>query len=167
VSRLVHQKGIDLAIEAAEAVVDGGGQIVVTGRGQTAFETAMLRLAHRHPGQIGVRIGYAEAEARQIYAGSDFLMMPSRFEPCGLSQMYAQRFGSLPIAYRTGGLADTIADGETGFLFSDFTVAGLVGAIKRAFGAFASGGRIDAMRRHAMACAYDWQRSALRYSALY
>ncbi|MDQ4136634.1 MAG: glycogen synthase GlgA, partial [Pseudomonadota bacterium] len=111
VSRLVHQKGVDLAIAAAESIVAQGGQVVVTGRGEARFEKALEDLAARHPGNVGVRIGFDETEARRMYAGSDFLLMPSRFEPCGLSQMYAQRFGSLPIAHRTGGLADTIEDG--------------------------------------------------------
>jgi starch synthase len=131
VSRLVHQKGIDLTIEAAEAIVSQGGQIAVTGRGETQFETALQELAARHPRSVGVQIGFDETQARRLYAGSDFLLMPSRFEPCGLSQMYAQRFGSLPVAHKTGGLADTIEDGVTGFLFSEHSVAGLMSGVAR------------------------------------
>ena len=86
VSRLVHQKGIDLAVDAAESIVSRGGQIVAIGRGEPRLEEAMVTLAERHPGNIGVRIGYEEAEARRMFAGSDFLLMPSRFEPCGLSR---------------------------------------------------------------------------------
>jgi len=167
VSRLVHQKGIDLAIEVAEAIVRDGGQIVATGRGEPAFETAMQALADRHPDSVGVRIGFDETEARRIYAGSDFLLMPSRFEPCGLSQMYAQRFGSLPIAHRTGGLADTIRDGLTGFLFRDLSLSGLAGAIRRAFDAFGAGSRLADMRRQAMSQSFGWDRSAQAYGALY
>jgi starch synthase len=167
VSRLVHQKGIDLAIEAAEEIVGEGGQIVATGRGEPAFETAMQALAERHPGAVGVRIGFDETEAHRIYAGSDFLLMPSRFEPCGLSQMYAQRFGSLPIAHRTGGLADTILDGLTGFLFRDLSLSGLTSAIRRAFDAFGSDTRFTAMRRQAMNQTFDWAHSANAYNALY
>ncbi|HEX2134415.1 MAG TPA: glycogen synthase GlgA [Microvirga sp.] len=167
VSRLVHQKGIDLAIEAAEAIVGRGGQIAVTGQGESHFESALQELAARHPRSVGVRIGFDETEARRIYAGSDFLLMPSRFEPCGLSQMYAQRFGSLPVAHRTGGLADTIEDGVTGFLFSDLSVTGLVGGIARAFESFGSRTRLNAMRRAAMGRTFGWQRSALRYGNVY
>jgi starch synthase len=87
-------------------------------------------LAQAHPGSVGVRIGFDETDARRMFAGSDFLLMPSRFEPCGLSQMYAQRFGSLPIAHRTGGLADTIEDGVTGFLFGEMSLGGFMGAIR-------------------------------------
>jgi starch synthase len=167
ISRLVHQKGVDLVIEAAETILSQGGQLVVTGRGEAQFEDAMQGLAARHPDHIGVRIGFDPAEARRMYAGSDFLLMPSRFEPCGLSQMYAQRFGSLPIAHRTGGLADTIEDGVTGFLFGDFSTSSLIGAIGRATDAFHSRRRLNGMRRKAMAQPFDWRDSALRYARLY
>jgi starch synthase len=167
VSRLVHQKGIDLAIEAAEAIVSQGGQIAVTGQGEGQFETALEDLAARHPGNVGVRIGFDETEARRMYAGSDFLLMPSRFEPCGLSQMYAQRFGSLPIAHKTGGLADTIEDGVTGFLFSEASLSGLMGGVARAFESFGSKNRLATMRRSAMSRSFGWQQSARRYGNVY
>jgi starch synthase len=167
VSRLVHQKGVDLAIAAAETIVNQGGQIVITGRGEGRFESALQGLARRHPGSVGVRIGFNEAEARRMFAGSDFLLMPSRFEPCGLSQMYAQRFGSLPIAHRTGGLADTIEDGVTGFLFPELSLTGFVDAIRRGLDAFASQQRLVAMRRAAMSRPFGWGQSARRYGAVY
>jgi starch synthase len=167
VSRLVHQKGLDLAIDAAESIIDGGGQLVATGRGEPRFEDAMRDLARRHPGAVGVRIGFDDEEARRVFAASDFLLMPSRFEPCGLSQMYAQRFGSLPIAHRTGGLADTIEDGVTGFLFNKFSSDGLASAINRAFDAHASQRDLRRMRRVAMSRRFDWKRSAGHYLTLY
>jgi starch synthase len=167
VSRLVHQKGIDLAIEAAEAIVRQGGQIAVTGQGEGQFEEALQDLAARHPQSVGVRIGFDETEARRMYAGSDFLLMPSRFEPCGLSQMYAQRFGSLPVAHRTGGLADTIEDGVTGFLFSEPSLSGLMDGVTRAFESFGSKSRLAAMRRAAMSRCFAWQNSARRYGNVY
>jgi len=167
VSRLVHQKGLDIAIEAAESVVAQGGQLVVTGRGERPVEEAFARLAERHPGSVGVKIGFEETEARRMFAGSDFFLMPSRFEPCGLGQMYAQRFGSLPIAHETGGLADTIQDGETGFLFRSLTVAGLTRAVRRAFDVFESPARIDAMRLAAMRQEFDWKHSARSYRAIF
>jgi starch synthase len=166
VSRLVHQKGIDLAIEAAEAIVSQGGQIAVTGEGEGQFETALRDLAGRNPRAVGVRIGFDETEARRLY-GSDFLLMPSRFEPCGLSQMYAQRFGSLPVAHKTGGLADTIVDGLTGFLFAELSLNGLMSGVARAFESFGSKNRLAAMRRAAMARSFGWHRSALRYGNVY
>jgi len=167
VSRLVHQKGIDLAIEAAESIMRQGGQIVVTGRGEGRFESALQNLAGRHPGQVGVKIGFEEGTARRMYAGSDFLLMPSRFEPCGLSQMYAQRFGSLPIAHKTGGLADTIEDGVTGFLFKDASLGAFLSAIYRAVDAYGSRRQLTAMRQAAMARTFAWQRSARRYKRVY
>ena len=167
VSRLVHQKGVDLTIESTETIVRQGGQVVVTGRGEDRFERAMEKLADRYPGQVGVRIGFEEATARRMFAGSDFLLMPSRFEPCGLSQMYAQRMGSLPIARETGGLADTIKDGVTGFLFRDPSLGAMLGAIYRAVDAFGSRRKLNAMRRAAMSETYGWTRSAAGYSSVY
>jgi starch synthase len=167
VSRLVHQKGVDLAIEAAETIVRDGGQIVVTGRGEDELEQSLEKLAARYPDRVGVRLGFEEGTARRMYAGSDFLLMPSRFEPCGLSQMYAQKFGSLPIAHRTGGLADTIEDGVTGFLFREPSLGELLGAVYRAVDAFRSRKKLNTMRRAAMGRHYPWQRSALGYKRVY
>lgn len=167
ISRLVHQKGIDLSIEAAETIIAGGGQLVVTGRGEPRIEEAVKRLARLHPDAVGARIGFDDAEARRLFAASDFLLMPSRFEPCGLSQMYAQRSGALPIAYRTGGLIDTIEDGRSGFLFSSLTGAGLSQAVLRAFAAFRSRKSLLAMRRFAMSKHYDWTRPSSHYADVY
>ena len=167
VSRLVHQKGLDLMIGAAETVVRAGGQIAIMGRGEPAVERALGALAHRHPGEIALKVGFDEAEARCMFAGSDFLMMPSRFEPCGLSQMYAQRFGSLPIARRTGGLADSIEDGLTGFLFRAISVESCLEAVSRAFNAFGNRDIFMAMRRSAMARNFGWAKPALSYQQLY
>src|SRR5215469_12007240 len=167
VARLVHQKGIDLVLSAADEIVEAGGQIVVTGSGEPALEQALVAAHRRRPDSIGVVIGFNEAQARRIFAGSDFTLMPSRFEPCGLSQMYAQRFGSLPIGHQTGGLAETITDGETGFLFDQPSTESFLGGIRRAFGAFITKDRLDWMRRSAMARSFSWDLSAGCYSALY
>ncbi|GGH23051.1 glycogen synthase 1 [Alsobacter metallidurans] len=167
VSRLVPQKGVDLTIEAAESIVRHGGQIVVTGRGEAHFEKALTALSARHPGHVGISIGFEEKLARRIYAGSDFLLMPSRFEPCGLSQMYAQRFGSLPVARATGGLAETIEDGETGFLFETSSLGSFLGAVYRAFDAYRSRARLAEMRRAAMACDRSWANPAQGYARLF
>jgi starch synthase len=167
VSRLVHQKGIDLTIQGAEALLREGGQLVVTGRGEAHLESALQKLAVRHPGNVGVRIGFDESEARQIFAGSDFLLMPSRFEPCGLSQMYAQSVGTLPVASRTGGLADTVEDGVTGFLFEETSLPGLLGAMYRAVDTYASPRKLKAMRCAAMRRHFGWARPVGQYNALY
>ena len=167
VARLVHQKGIDLVLSAADAIVEAGGQIVVTGSGEPYIEQALVDAHRRRPDAIGVVIGFNDGQARRIFAGSDFTLMPSRFEPCGLSQMYAQRFGSLPIGHQTGGLAETIKDGETGFLFSQPSAESFLGGVRRAFDAFRAKDRLDAMRRNAMARSFSWDLSASLYSALY
>jgi starch synthase len=167
VARLVHQKGIDLVLSAADEIIESGGQIVVTGSGEPALEQALVAAHRRQPDKIGVVIGFNDAQARRIFAGSDFTLMPSRFEPCGLSQMYAQRFGSLPIGHQTGGLAETITDGETGFLFSQPSIESFLGGIRRAFSTFVSTDRLDTMRRSAMARSFSWDLSAACYSALY
>jgi starch synthase len=167
VSRLVYQKGIDLTREVAESIVAAGGRIAVIGRGEPALEESMRQLALDFPGKIGVRVGFNETDARRMFAGSDFLLMPSRYEPCGLSQMYAQRFGSLPIARRTGGLADTIEDGVTGFLFDEATPASYLGAIQRAFAVHAHPELLNAMRCQAMASPFYWYQSVAPYDALY
>jgi starch synthase len=167
VSRLVHQKGVDLTMDATETIVRQGGQIVITGRGERRFEKGVEALAAKFPGQVGVRVGFEESTARRMYAGSDFLLMPSRFEPCGLAQMYAQRFGSLPIATKTGGLADTIEDDVTGFLFKEPSLGAMLSAVYRAVDAFKSRKKLSAMRRAAMGKSFAWQRSALDYKALY
>ena len=167
ISRLVHQKGVDLAIEASDEILSRGGQIVVTGRGEKRFEDAVLALQRRHPRAVGAHIGFDDEEARRIYAGSDFLLMPSRFEPCGLSQLYALKSGALPIAHRTGGLVDTIEDGLTGFLFNTLSRDALASAVRRATSAFSGPGHIRAMRRRAMSRNFAWTRSAGSYQALY
>ena len=143
VARLVHQKGVDLVLSAADEIIEAGGQIVVTGSGEPEIEQALVDAHRRRPDAIGVAIGFNDGQARRIFAGSDFTLMPSRFEPCGLSQMYAQRFGSLPIGHQTGGLAETIMDGETGFLFTQPSTESFLGGIRRAFSTFVAKDRLD------------------------
>ena len=167
VSRLVHQKGIDLVVAAAPMIAAAGGQLVITGVGEARFEAALRDLAARHPGSIGIDIGFNEGQARRIFAASDFLLMPSRFEPCGLSQMYAQRFGSLPVASRTGGLIETIEHGRTGILFDEPSLESFMGGICRAFEAFAVKRRLYRMRLAAMSRSFSWDIPARTYDSLY
>jgi starch synthase len=136
VSRLVHQKGLDLVAGAANDIVENGGQIAIPGMGDPEIEHMLSRTSRRHRDNIGLLIGFNEPTAPRIVAGSDFTLMPSRFEPCGLTQMQAQRYGALPIAHATGGLADTINDGTTGFSFSTSSPDGLMEACHRAFDAY-------------------------------
>ena len=143
VARLVHQKGVDLVLAAADEIIESGGQIIVTGSGEPEIEQALVDAHRRRPDAIGVVIGFNDGQARRIFAGSDFTLMPSRFEPCGLSQMYAQRFGSLPIGHQTGGLAETITDGETGFLFDSPSTKSFLGGVRRAFATFMAKDRLE------------------------
>lgn len=167
VSRLVRQKGIDLTLGIAAPMIAAGARLVVIGRGEPELEQAMKRLAATYPGRVGVHIGFDETEARRIFAASDFLLMPSRYEPCGLSQMYAQRFGSLPIARHTGGLADTIVDGVTGLLFRDETVECYFDAVRRALNIYRHPDLLDAMRRKAMDSPQHWGAAVRPYTRLY
>jgi starch synthase len=167
VSRLVRQKGFDILAAAADDIVREGGQIAILGLGEPETELMLNRLARRHRDHIGVLVGYNEPMAHRLLAGSDFLLMPSRFEPCVLTQMQAQRAGTLPIAHATGGLADTIEDGVTGFLFSDLSADGLLGTCRRAFQAFGEPETLATMRRVAMARDFGWSRAAAHYTRLY
>jgi starch synthase len=167
VARLVHQKGLELVSEAASGIVEQGGQIAILGLGDPDIEHGLSRAARRYRDDIAVLVGFNEPMARRIIAGSDFFLMPSRFEPCGLTQMQAQRYGTLPIAHAVGGLVDTIEDDTTGFLFSELTVEGVVAACRRGFDAFADQERLDQMRQAAMARCFSWSVSAAEYAALY
>lgn len=167
VSRLVQQKGIDLIVEAADEIAAQGGQIVVMGVGEPDIEEAVRARFARRPRALAAFIGYEETLARRLLAGSDFLLMPSRFEPCGLTQMFAQRAGSLPIVRRTGGLADTVRDGLTGFQFHTPSARGLMRAVRRAFDVFQTHSALARMRRDAMTQNFSWRRSAQKYAALY
>jgi starch synthase len=167
VARFVHQKGVDLIIEAAEHIVAEGGQIVAIGEGEREAERGLADLARRFPEAVGARIGFEAGFARAIFAGADFLLMPSRYEPCGLSQMYAQKFGALPVAHATGGLAETVFDGKTGLLFARAEIAALTAAIDRALAIYQNPREFSAMRRAAMALDFGWRRSARAYGDLY
>jgi starch synthase len=147
--------------------VAAGGQVAVIGHGEPLLERRVATLARRYKGQFGVTPGFSEATARRMFGGSDFLLMPSRFEPCGLSQMYAQCYGSLPIAHATGGLVDTIDDGVTGLLFHEPTVGALRRCLQRAFRIYAQPELHGAMQRAAMLECHDWQRASQGYRALY
>jgi starch synthase len=167
VSRLVHQKGLDLVADSADHIVESGGQIALLGMGDPEVEQMLSDMSRRNRQNIGVLIGFNEAMQHRILGGSDFCLMPSRFEPCGLTQMHAQRYGALPIAHATGGLADTVEDGRTGFLFSEFSTDAFRGACGRAFEAFGEEPRLEEMRQAAMARSFSWSRAAAHYGDLY
>ena len=167
VSRLVPQKGLDIVAAAANGIVREGGQIAILGLGEPATEQLLNRVARRHRDNIAVLVGFNEPMARRVLGGSDFCLMPSRFEPCGLTQMQAQRYGTLPIAHATGGLADTIEDGVTGFLFPRLSVKALLSACRRAFAVFRDQDKLAEMRRAAMSGRFAWDLPAAKYEQVY
>jgi starch synthase len=173
VSRLAEQKGIDLVAGAVPAIRAGGGQLVVLGAGEAPLERLLGELAQAHPESVAVRIGFDDRVARRIYAGSDLFLMPSRYEPCGLGQLIALRYGTVPIVRRTGGLADTVrpwdpATGEgTGFLFDELSAAGAGAALGRAFAAHADPAAWRRLVANAMAADFSWDASAEAYVTCY
>jgi len=167
VSRLVHQKGMDLVADAAAEIVQRGGQIAILGVGDPETEDRLREAVRHNRDHVAMLNGFNEPMAHRIMAASDFYLMPSRFEPCGLSQMHAQRYGALPVAHATGGLVDTVTDGETGFTFPDFSIESFVSAIDRAFAAYADPPTLGRMRVAAMRCCRAWEISAGEYLKLY
>ena len=171
VSRLTPQKGLDLLLEALPLLLTGGGQCALLGSGDAPLQSAWQGAAEAHPGQVAVRQGYDEALAHRIIAGADLLAVPSRFEPCGLTQMYALRYGTLPLVRGTGGLADTVIDagGENpnGFVFDAAHSADLGAALQRALSMWRHPKLWQAMQSSAMQADFGWAASAARYMALY
>jgi len=167
VSRLADQKGIDLLIEALPAALEQGWNLALLGAGDPALEAALSAAFAAYPDRLGGRIGYDEGLARRIYAGADALVVPSRFEPCGLAQLIAMRYGTLPVARATGGLLDTIDDDRTGFLFTTAEAPALAAALARARRAHDDRARWRGMQAAAMAMRFDWARAARAYDDLY
>jgi len=176
VSRLTEQKGLHLVADTVHAIVERGGQLVVLGSGEAALEATFAHAANAHPRHVALRQGYDEALSHRIFAGSDVTLVPSRFEPCGLTQLYALKYGSLPLVRRTGGLADTVADctleeladeRATGFVFERFDAADLTLALRRAFALWARPRDWRAVRSRAMAQRFGWDTAAASYLALY
>ncbi|HUW97978.1 MAG TPA: glycogen synthase GlgA [Acidiferrobacter sp.] len=174
VGRLTQQKGVDLIVAVAERLVSSPAQLIILGCGEHVLEAAVRDLVHRYPSAIAAHVGFDERLAHEIEAGADLFLMPSRFEPCGLNQMYSQRYGTPPIARATGGLVDTIRDGHetvidktTGFLFHDATPAAFWEAITRALAWYRSPSAWEKIVRNAMRQDFGWSQSAKRYLGLY
>lgn len=176
VGRLVEQKGLDLVLELIPQLVKRRLQLVVLGTGQKALEQALREAARQYPEQIGVRIDYDEGLSHLLEAGADMFLMPSRFEPCGLNQIYSLRYGTPPIVRNTGGLADTVIDASAhnisagtanGFVFDAISAESLLEAIDRALGCYAQPETWAGLQRTGMAEDYSWARSAAAYLALY
>ncbi|HEY4689591.1 MAG TPA: glycogen synthase [Anaerolineae bacterium] len=173
VSRLVEQKGFDLLLRAMDDVLARKVQIAALGSGDEPYAAAFTQLAARYPKQVAFVGRFDDDLARQIYAGSDMFLMPSRFEPSGLGQMIAMRYGSVPIVHATGGLADSVIDATrrrahgTGFTFGPHTPRGLLDALDRALRAYRSERTWRSIQARAMTADFSWARSALRYERLY
>jgi starch synthase len=166
VSRLAHQKGVELLLAALPGLIEGGAALVVLGSGDPHFEHALAQFAARFPDRVAFRPGFDEPLAHLIYAGADFFLMPSLYEPCGLGQMIAQRYGTPPIARRTGGLSDTIEDGATGFLFDEPSPDALLEATGRARSIWRQRGW-RALQTRCMREDHSWSRSAREYEHIY
>ncbi len=176
VSRLTTQKGLDLVLQALPGIVDRGGQLALLGSGDADLETEFREQAARYPTAVSVRLDYDEALAHRIIAGSDVVLVPSRFEPCGLTQLYALAYGSLPLVRRVGGLADSVRDADTsalanrsatGFVFDEFSVDALREALNRVFQLWTKPQKWADVRRTAMQKDFGWALAARRYLEIY
>jgi starch synthase len=173
VSRLAEQKGFDLIAEAAEEIASLDLQLVVLGNGQHRYHRLLEELAARHPDRIAVRLSYDDRLAHLVEAGSDAFLMPSRYEPCGLNQLYSLRYGSVPIVRATGGLVDTVSDYDlasgtgTGFRFEHYAAFDMVLAIRKALAVYAVAERWRELVDRIMQEDWSWERSARRYVELY
>jgi len=173
VSRLTGQKGIELVEEAFDRILGLGTRLVVLGKGELKFERFWHDAAKRHPKLVGVRIAQDEALAHQIEAGADMLLMPSKFEPCGLNQMYSLRYGTVPVVRATGGLADTVRErgpstGEgNGFSFAAYDANDLVACLERVVAMYRDKPQWERLQRNGMGCDFSWRKCVEQYLELY
>lgn len=166
VARMVVQKGLELIVNG-RAVRESNAQFIFLGEGEPRFEEALRELAAAYPARIAAETAFSEAREHRAIAGADALLMPSLYEPCGLTQMRAQRYGTLPLARRVGGLDETIEDGVTGLLFDDFSPAGLEWLIQRAVAGYTMPESWRRMMKQAMARDFSWERVVHHYSQVY
>jgi len=171
ITRLADQKGLDIFVPSVEGLLKRGFQIVILGTGDEKYETVLREFGHTHPKSLSIHLTFDPVLAQKIYGGSDFFLMPSRYEPCGLGQMIALRYGTIPIVRKTGGLADTIQDadapGGNGFVFSEYRTEALLACALRAQKAYADRTRWTALVRGAMTFDFSWRVSAEKYLDLY
>ncbi|TCP93699.1 starch synthase [Sphingomonas sp. PP-CE-1A-559] len=176
ISRLTWQKGMDVLAGALDELVALGGRLALLGSGDTELELAFLAAAERHPGRIGVRIGYDEPVSHLLQGGADAILIPSRFEPCGLTQLYGLAYGCIPVVARTGGLADTVIDANeaaiaagvaTGIQHDGVTPEALSHALRRTMALYARPDRWSMLQRNAMRADFSWDESGRRYADLY
>ncbi|MGI6133235.1 MAG: glycogen synthase, partial [Christensenellales bacterium] len=173
VSRLTNQKGLDLLMEVIDEILKQDVQMVILGTGDWKYENALNELSKRYTTKLAVIINFSRDIASKIYGGSDMLLMPSRFEPCGLSQLIAMRYGNIPIVRETGGLKDTVIPynkltGEgTGFTFKTYNAYDMLDAINRAIAVYDNAAEWRQIMKNAMERDYSWQEQSKKYIALY
>ena len=176
ISRITYQKGSDVVLAVAPEILREGAQLAILGSGERELEQALTMLAARHPGQLSVTIGYDEGQSHLMEAGADLFLMPSRYEPCGLNQMYSQRYGTPPIVSATGGLADTVVDATpeniaankaTGFVLDEVNYHSVLATVSRALNLYQDKHAWEAIQRRGMATDFSWKKSAQAYRDLY
>ena len=176
ISRLDPQKGFDLIAGALDAILAQGAQVVLLGTGMPEYHMVFERAAKRHAGRISAHLRFDNPLAHRIEAGADMFLMPSRYEPCGLNQLYSLRYGTVPVVRATGGLADSVTDAtaagiragkSTGFVFEDYTAAALLKTVKRAIKLFHDRERWQQLMRNGMKRDFSWNAAARQYAALY
>ncbi|MBI4830404.1 MAG: glycogen synthase, partial [Candidatus Lindowbacteria bacterium] len=173
VSRLADQKGFDILAEVMDDIVREGFQFVLLGTGEQKYHTLFAKLAKKYPDRVGVKLAFSNEIAHKIEAGADMFLMPSRYEPCGLNQMYSLKYGTAPLARATGGLDDTVVDYPTtqssgnGFKFHDYTAAALLAKLREAHKWYESKEDWKRIILNGMACDFSWEASARKYAELY
>jgi starch synthase len=169
IGRLAHQKGYDLLAQALPRMLERKVQFVLLGMGDSTLEQEFRALAERHPTRVSVQIRFDDALAHRIEGGADVFLMPSRFEPCGLNQLYSLRYGTLPVVHAVGGLNDSIREGPDGwgFRFDNEDLQGLLAAVDRALAMWTDRSSWRAAMQRAMARDHSWDRAAEQYEALY
>jgi starch synthase len=176
VSRFTHQKGLDVVLDIAQQLLELPAQLVLLGNGDTEMQRSALELLHSHSGQVGVYVGFDEDLSHLIEAGADIFLMPSRFEPCGLNQMYSQRYGTPPVVHATGGLIDSVVDctpatlaqgSASGFVFDSMDAPSLLAAAQRAVSAYHDKKTWQALQRNGMSKDFGWEKSAAAYRDIY
>ncbi len=173
ISRLASQKGVDLVLEGLPELMDAGVLFVLLGDGEERYRRRLEKMSERYRGRFAFRYGFDTPLAHRIQAGIDFLLMPSRYEPCGLNQIYGMRYGAVPVVRATGGLKDTVQEfsvssGEgTGFLFSAYDPAAMVRAVRKAVGLYPDEAHIHRIRTNCMRQSFSWDRAAEAYVGLY
>lgn len=167
VSRLVEQKGIELIINKMEDILSHNVRLIILGNGTELFQIKLNKLAHQYSSHLYIDFSYNSPFSHRIIAGSDILLMPSRYEPCGITQMIAMKYGTIPIAHKTGGLADTIKHRKTGFLFQKYSGEAMINAIEQALEFYRQPSKWENLMINSMNSDFSWDRSVEEYLELY